>query len=300
MKYILLIFIACLISGCIVSRSNQRSILKIINSFEDEYGKVMIVAHRANLIDTLPENSLEGVLACIEHGIDIVEIDLQKTKDNVLIVMHDDRLNRMTNGNGNVSDYTWEEISHLYLRIKSFGPKSEYKIPSFEQVLDVSKNKILINVDKAFWYLRDVYELAEQKGMSSQIILKSYDPKKDIEKQLSEYPHHYFMPILSEGGFNNIANAEAFLNTNNSPSPFAYELIFDEMTDSLASPYFISLLKENGARIWINTLSDGLCGGYSDNSNAEENWQYLIDQGFNIIQTDRGLILREFLDRTNQ
>lgn len=297
MKSRLLIFLvvtSILFYGCKIT-SNTAAVT-IEDNFKNEYGDVMIMAHRANLIDSLPENSLEAVLACIEHKIDIVEIDLQVTKDGVLILMHDDRLDRMTNGKGKVQDKTWEEIQQLNLRKSSFGEVTTYKIPSFEDLLYAAKGKIMINVDKAFWYMHSVSAIADTVGVSNQIILKSYDSREEVEKSLKYGMSAYFMPIFLERGTGNLENIQAFIYPEDNKYPEAVELIFESMEDSIASQAFLKILKEKGIRPMVNSLSDGLCGGHGDTKNAKENWKFLMDHGFSIIQTDKGLELQQFLD----
>lgn len=62
---------------------------------------VMVVAHRGAW-RLAPENSIAAIEECIEMGVDIVEIDVRKTKDQQLIVMHDGTIDRTTNGSGKI------------------------------------------------------------------------------------------------------------------------------------------------------------------------------------------------------
>ncbi len=71
--------------------------------------KIQIVAHRgANKV--APENTLSAFKKALAFGADMIEIDVHLTKDHQLIVIHDEELNRTTNGTGNVSDYTLAEL----------------------------------------------------------------------------------------------------------------------------------------------------------------------------------------------
>ena len=58
---------------------------------------VIVVAHRADWRN-FPENSLEAIQSSIDMGVDMLEIDVQRTKDGVLMLMHEHNLDRMTNG----------------------------------------------------------------------------------------------------------------------------------------------------------------------------------------------------------
>lgn len=255
----------------------------------------MVVAHRANITDSLPENSLEGILLCIKNGIDIIEIDTQKTKDNVLIVMHDETLNRMTTGSGKVSDITLSQLRALNLRASNFGAVTTHKVPTLEEVFRAAKGKIMINVDKAFWWMDDVEDLANQTGVTRQIIVKSYEDKPKVDSRLGAFPFVYFMPIISENNFNNVEIIPSYLNKKNSYIPEAFELIFDDKDDDIFQLEMLQVMKSYGSRIWVNTLSDGLCGGYGELNNTTSNWDTLISKGVNIIQTDKTLQLKEYL-----
>ena len=75
---------------------------------------VMIFAHRGNWRNSA-ENSVQAYQECIDEKIDGIEIDVQMTKDSVLVIMHDDTVDRTTPGKGKVSDLTLAEIKALNL-----------------------------------------------------------------------------------------------------------------------------------------------------------------------------------------
>jgi glycerophosphoryl diester phosphodiesterase len=205
----------------------------------------------------------------------------------------------MTNGTGKVSDITLEELKKLNLRASNFGKVTPYKVPTLEDVFRTCKGQIMINVDKAFWWMDDIEDLASQTGVTRQIIVKSYEDKTKIDERLGAFPFVYFMPIISENNFNNVENLPSFMNKKNSYLPEAYELIFDEVNDAIFQPTMIETMREYGGRIWVNTLSDGLCGGYSERQNTQQNWDTLIQKGVNIIQTDSTLLLKSYLLNRN-
>ena len=110
--------IICLVCLLVISWGNyaQQAVNNILNDFNKPSSEsVLVVSHRADWRNA-PENSLQAIQNCIEMGVDMVEIDLNKTKDGHLIVMHDRTLNRTTNGKGLASDYTLEEIKKMFLK----------------------------------------------------------------------------------------------------------------------------------------------------------------------------------------
>ena len=102
---------------------SQRWVMK--NIF-DSWITTTPIAHRGLHDDNKQENSLSAFKNAIEHGY-AIEIDLQMTKDNKLIVFHDDTLDRMTNSDGKVSEKTLAEIKQLTLK------NSQEKIPTFDE-----------------------------------------------------------------------------------------------------------------------------------------------------------------------
>lgn len=68
-----------------------------------------IVGHRGALRQA-PENTLLSFRRAIDIGVDWVEFDLHESRDGVLVVIHDDRVDRTTDGRGKVSDMTFEEL----------------------------------------------------------------------------------------------------------------------------------------------------------------------------------------------
>ena len=93
-----------------------------------------IVAHRG-LHSRQPENSLSAMEAAWEGGVDWCECDIQLSSDGQFVVLHDDKLDRTTTGQGVMSNFTWEELQKLWLR--GAGKKSTgEKLPLLQQLLD--------------------------------------------------------------------------------------------------------------------------------------------------------------------
>ncbi len=112
-------------------------------------GPILVSGHRGAWKNSaFPENSLEGLQYATERvpGI-FFEIDPRLTKDNVIILMHDETLDRTTNATGKVSDFTFEELKEVRLRDYK-GEVTGYKIPTLEEVIRWGKGKTILNLDK--------------------------------------------------------------------------------------------------------------------------------------------------------
>jgi len=89
------------------------SIQKILENGKVTYRKkVEIVGHRAT-VKFAPENTFSAIGEALKNGADLVELDVRTTKDGVFVILHDSTLNRTTNGNGKLEDYTLAELKKL-------------------------------------------------------------------------------------------------------------------------------------------------------------------------------------------
>lgn len=254
---------------------------------------VIVVAHRGDWRN-FPENSLEAIDNAIKMGVDIVELDVKKTKDGELILMHDRTLDRTTTGKGLVSENTLSDIRKLNLR-NGCNIRTIHKVPTLEEALLHAKGKIMINLDQADLYFDQIYELMKKTGTTKQIIMKGRRPVAEVKKQFGDYLEDViYMPIVDLDASGAEKHIEAFIKDM---SPVAFELLFVKDTNLLPKKFATTL---NGrSLIWYNTLWDTMAGGHDDDmslQNPDSGYGYLIDTlGCRIIQTDRPAYLLDYL-----
>jgi len=95
--------------------------------------RITVLGHAGMGIDkNYPMNSLESVLACLSLGADGTEMDVQMTKDGVLVAYHDEHLETNTNGLGKIYEQNWSDISNLRFR---YPPFTDYKLQKIEDIL---------------------------------------------------------------------------------------------------------------------------------------------------------------------
>jgi glycerophosphoryl diester phosphodiesterase len=94
----------------------------------------LAVAHRGHSIE-FPENTLEAYRKAIELGIEMIECDVNLTRDGKLVMIHDSTLDRTTSGTGRVSASTWEEIQRLDAGGKFKPEFAGLRVPSTEETL---------------------------------------------------------------------------------------------------------------------------------------------------------------------
>jgi glycerophosphoryl diester phosphodiesterase len=109
---------------------------------------IIVAAHRGLKCD-YPENTLLAFQKALESGADMLEFDLRLSKDGVVMVIHDETLDRTTNGSGSVSEYTSAELKRLDAG-GWFGKVYEgLKIPSFDELCRLLADypDVLLNVE---------------------------------------------------------------------------------------------------------------------------------------------------------
>ncbi|WBQ13100.1 glycerophosphodiester phosphodiesterase family protein [Hyphomonadaceae bacterium BL14] len=155
-------------------------------------GEVIIVAHRA-CWSAAPENSVAAVDHCRRIGVEAIEIDVQLTRDGELVVFHDRGLERMTNGSGQLSDFTLEELRRLYLKerdgvgsdITGYPFLTRHRIPLLSEVFQATGSDILINLEiksNERWTFEDTFrravEVAFEAGAEPQVFWKIPAPRR--------------------------------------------------------------------------------------------------------------------------
>ncbi len=286
--------IALLFSCITLFAQNQvKSLVKILHDPNSKM--VMVVAHRGDWRNA-PENSLLAFQNCIDMGVDMVELDLKKTKDGHIVLMHDNTIDRTTNGKGKVSDYTLEELKNFRLR-NGMGRVTFHTIPTLEEVLNLTKGKIMINIDKGYDYFKDVYDLLVKTNTVDQVVIKSGKPYEKVKADNGDVLDKViYMPFVNL----NSANAEAIIDGYKVINPVAFECNFKEYNSEVARLF--KKIKDNGSKIWVNSLWESLNAKHDDDravelKQADETWGWILKQGASIIQTDRPQQLIQYLKK---
>lgn len=152
---------------------------------------IEVMGHRGGGIEG-PENTLLGIQKSIDNGADWVELDIQRTKDGVYVLNHDDDFKRVAGDNRYLVDMTYAEVKALDVG-RVMGEKyAGERVPTLEEVLDYCRGKIKLNLElkgKAAdeKMLRDVVAMVRGKRMVSQVLLTSLDYKM-VERIEKDYP----------------------------------------------------------------------------------------------------------------
>ncbi len=147
------IYTVLLLCFCVVASYGQ-SLRERLNS-GGQYNVALISGHRGGFYDSLPENSIAAMDYTISQSIDLgmVEFDLRKTKDGTLFLMHDELVDRTTNGHGKISELSDAYVKSLFLK-NSLGNLTSERIPTWEAFLTFASAKsvlLMLDVKADVW-----------------------------------------------------------------------------------------------------------------------------------------------------
>ena len=115
-----------------------------------------------------PENTLRSFGKAIELGVDAVELDVRETKDGKVVVIHDARVDKTTNGKGSVSDLTLDEIKQLVT-------EKDEKVPTLEEALDFLDRKVKILIElKESGFEEEVLRQIRERGLENNVVIVSF------------------------------------------------------------------------------------------------------------------------------
>lgn len=139
-----------------------------------------IFAHRG-YSGEYPENTMLAFKKAIEVGVDGIELDVQLTKDGEIVIIHDETIDRTTDGSGYVIDYTYEKLSRFNATYK-FKEMGFNKIPTLREYFELVKNlEIVTNIELKTGvnqYLgieEKVLRLIREYNLEKKVIISSFN-----------------------------------------------------------------------------------------------------------------------------
>ena len=231
--------------------------------------RLVVIAHRGNHVN-VPENTLASYKAAIKAGADYVEVDLRTTKDGHLVVLHDSKVDRTTNGQGKISDMTLAEVKKLQVFNQNW---KTHRIPEFREVLQICKGKINIYLDFKEADVAQTWKQIEAAGMEHQVVV--YLNKKEQYAEWKKIgPDVPLMTSLPKE-MNNEKGLELFLKEMKIS-------VLDNVTD----PALVRMANELGVAVWLDV---------QDPKEGAVSWNAALKKGVSGLQTDKPAELVEYL-----
>ncbi len=142
--------------------------------------KVKVIAHRG-FSGIAPENTLASIKKALELQVDFIEIDVHQTKDNEIVVIHDDTVDRTTGGVGRINEFTLSQLRKLDAGVWKGKEFQGERIPTLDEVLALvkGKSKLLIEIKDTYNEYEGIeertLELIERHSAKKSCILQSFD-----------------------------------------------------------------------------------------------------------------------------
>lgn len=187
------------------------------------------------------ENTLESIQKAMELGVDGIEIDVHLCASGELVVFHDVTLDRITNGSGEISEWTLDELKVLLVN-------DQFKIPTLTEVLDLIDRKCLVNIElKGMNTATDTYNLIKHyiqyKGWAYDHFIVSSFQHHELET-IYKLDQNILLGVLTKA---NIKEAIEFAATIN-----AYAI---HPNYAIVSKRNIQVVQDYGYKVFVWTVN---------------------------------------------
>lgn len=143
--------------------------------------KTKIYGHRG-AFHFAPENTLTSFQTALDMGVDGVEFDIQLSKDGEVVVCHDETLDRTSTGNGNLRDYTLQELRYFNFNKRGISEPKYMPIPTLREVLELLKSTnsdINIELKTGIYYYEGIekkaYEIVKEMELLNRVVWSSFN-----------------------------------------------------------------------------------------------------------------------------
>lgn len=256
-----------------------------------------VVAHRGIWRDA-PENSLVAIEAAIRAGCDVVEIDVRRSADGGLFLLHDQTLLRMAGIDEAPEAMSSAQLAGLTLKNRDGGEANDMtdeRLPSLRELFDLTRDRIFLHLDvKDRAIIPEVIACAGEMGVAAQVDfwgnLRSAEDLAWVRGTI--IPHDVLFMAKSRIG---ATHAEAELDLLFRLAPPVCEVCFDHIDDIAALHIRAG---ETGMALWANTLDSVAFAGFTDRAamqHPDAIWGRLIESGISLIQTDEPVALKSYL-----
>lgn len=280
---ILLLFTACFRTNSSSSMDHMPSVDPVfnLNTVEDLYQFLtyneqsypLISAHRGGPSEGYPENAIPTFAQVANKMPAIIECDISMTKDSILVLMHDETLDRTSTGKGKLSKKTYAELQELYLK-DIHGEITEYKIPTLEEALSWGVGRVIYTLDvkKSVPYQKVIDLIRKTKSEANSIIITYSANQAEVVNRLAPY-------IMISA---TIKKADDLTRLSELGIPDTRLIAFVGTTEPDTAVY--SLLRQHGIKSILGTI------GNLDRSAQKAGYQLYADfivRGADVLSTDR-------------
>lgn len=258
---------------------------------------VLIAAHRGMVAGNIPHNTIPAFEAALNQGTDILETDVTMSGDGVIFIFHPGQEKNHLKQDIHLEQMTAEEIRATRY-VNSCNAYTEWGPITLDEFLEHYKGRGFANLDHGWNILPEMVAAVRRHQMEDQIILKAPAKPEYVDIIAEVAPDMMYMPICKE-----VDEITPMLERKN-VNYIAAELVFAKDDSPLVDPAYLESHHQKGRLLWCNAILYNclkpLSGGHTDDvavtGDPDKGWGWIIDKGFDIIQTDWTLPLRQYMD----
>lgn len=242
----------------------------------------LVSAHRGGPSDGFPENAIPTFAEVASKMPAIIECDIAMTKDSVLVLIHDETLDRTTTGKGKLSRKTFEELKELKLKDNN-GVVTNYRIPTLEDALQWGIGRVIYTLDvkKSVPYEKVIELIRKTKAEANSIIITYSANQAEVVNRLA--------PDLMISA--TIKNTDDLNRLSEMSIPDTRLIAFVGTREPDTALY--TLLRQHGIKSILGTI------GNLDRSAERAGYQLYADfivRGADVLSTDRPFEAYKALD----
>ena len=236
------------------------------------HDNTLIIAHRG-AAGVAPENTLASIEAALEQGADFVEIDVQESADDVVVVIHDSDLMKVASTDLKVWDATLEGLGQIDIG-SWFAPEfADQRVPTLRQVLETARGRAKVTIELKYYghdkqLEQRVIDLVEDMGMDDQVVVMSL--KYGAVEKMRQLRPDWTIGLLTATAVGDLTSLDAD---------------FLAVSSGLATRGFIRRARDRGKEVWVWTVNDPV------------QMFRMINLGVDGVITDQPGLAREVLER---
>ncbi len=263
--------------------------------------KLIIVAHRGVSGGNIPCNTISAYEIALRQGAVMIEIDVTMSADGELFIFHPGMEHAHLNSPGvHISALPASEVKKLRF-VNQDDSATQFGLNTLDEVLERFKGRCYINCDKFWEHPREITERIRAHGIMEQVLVKT-SPHGELLDLIEEYaPDVQYMVILTK----NAREAHESLKRRKL-NYMGQELLFSDESSELCQKEYLDALRRDGILSWVNSIVYDyhavLAGGHSDDAaltqGMDAHWGWLARRGFDFIQTDWPLMLKNYLSES--
>jgi len=218
-----------------------------------------------------PENTLLAFQKAIEAGADGAELDVQLTKDGEVVIIHDETIDRTTDGKGYVVDYTYDELSKFDASYIYRGQMGFNKIPTLREYFELVKDldfitniELKTGINEYLGIEEKVYDLIKEFKLEKKVIISSFNHFSVLRmKKIAPELKYGFLSedwIINAGAYTASHDVQCYHPRFNNLIPEVVE----ELKKNGLEINTWTVNKEEDIRDLINKKIDILIGNYPD------------------------------------